>query len=132
MPITSEHPLYTKNKCRWKITEDAVNSEYECYVIPPTYTTTRGTAKRRENYIKRAIYYNFVASTLKGWVGLVTQKSHTVKLPAGMEYLKESATSNGLSLEGLEKECLRQVNIAARYILYTDYPAISTELTEEE
>lgn len=68
------------------------------------YNSTGWRAYQR--YKQRAEYINHVKDAVDTYVGLCHQQSPTIQLPKAMEYLRESATKDGQSLEGL----LRKIN----------------------
>lgn len=60
------------------------------------------------SYKKRAEYINHVKTAVERYVGLCHQSSPTIQLPEEMEYLRDTATKDGQSLESL----LRMINTA--------------------
>lgn len=64
--------------------------------------------KAYDAYKKRAEYINHVKTAVERYVGLCHQSSPTIQLPPEMEYLRDTATKDGQSLESL----LRMINTA--------------------
>lgn len=79
---------------------------------------------RYRNYVMRAIFYNFLARTLVGFVGQVFSREPSVKNPASLAAMVKDATGDGLSLEQLAKEACAEVLSVGRYGLFVDYPTL--------
>lgn len=73
-----------------------------------------------ENYKKRAHFPDIPSSTLRGLMGVAKSKNPTVSLPTKLEYLKEKATVDGLTLEQLFYKVIEETLQTGRLILTID------------
>lgn len=71
-------------------------------------------------YLSRALFPELCSFILRGLLGLACSESPTIKLPKSMEYLLESATPTGLSLEGLYSYALSEVLTTGRLPMMLD------------
>jgi hypothetical protein len=90
-----------------------------------------GTLRYR-NYIKRAVYTNFTGRTKNALVGAVFRKDPTIVVPAGLEYLIDDATGDGLSLSQLAKDELSNLLEVGRAGFLVDYPQADQGLSVED
>jgi hypothetical protein len=90
-----------------------------------------GTLRYR-NYIKRAVYTNFTGRTKNALVGAVFRKDPTIVVPAGLEYLIDDATGDGLSLNQLAKDELSNLLEVGRAGFLVDYPQADQGLSVED
>jgi hypothetical protein len=90
-----------------------------------------GTLRYR-NYIKRAVYTNFTGRTKNALVGAVFRKDPTIVVPAGLEYLIDDATGDGLSINQLAKDELSNLLEVGRAGFLVDYPQADQGLSVED
>jgi hypothetical protein len=96
------------------------------YYLPkpnPTDTSTVNT-KRYEQYVRRAVWYNFTARTLAGLVGQIFLRPPVSVLPSQLDALVKNADGEGMTLEQVGKRTAQSVMAFGRAGLYTDFPAI--------
>lgn len=127
-----EHPQYTAHKERWKDVRDLLCNQYQDYVIPPSTKQGKRVTDRNNAYVKRARFTNFTLNTKNGLLGIATQEPAKEELATGIEYIKDSATGNGLTLEQAYQWVLGEVLATGRAILYTDMPAVPLGMSGEE
>jgi len=125
MAIDSQHPEYAHNVAKWQLVRDVVNSEAKKYIEDIDKSDTARCARYKHD----AILVNFTARTKNGLVGAVFNKDVLIELPSSVEYLKDDATGNHLSLVRLAQEEVGEVLQAGRYGLLVDYPASEEGLT---
>ena len=140
MAINTQHPSYVTLLPDWTIMRDtyhgtsAVKAQGQRY-LPPTggmladgMTPGAIGAQAYEAYRQRAQFFEFVSEAVRRMVGVLHRKPPSIEVPAGMEDIVESATSEDESIHQL----LRRVNEAqlvyGRCGLFADLPAeASTE-----
>jgi hypothetical protein len=142
MPIDTQHPEYQKYLPVWTRTRDAVKGaraikekKYEYLPVPDNSSgdERKGTETvRYRQYIKRAVFTNFTGRTKNALVGAAFRKSPIMEIPESLEYLKDDATGDGLSLAQMAKDELSNLLETGRSILLVDYPQAPDGLTIEQ
>ena len=142
MPVTAEHPDYQKYAPVWARTRDAVRGavavkeKKHAYLPVPDNNSgdeRKGTETvRYRQYIKRAVFTNFTGRTKNALVGAAFRKDPIVDLPEQLEYLRNDATGDGLSITQLAKDELSNLLETGRVGFLVDYPQADDNLTAEE
>ena len=140
MPVDSRHPDYDAHAPFWTVMRDAVGGEDAIKRKGSTYLPVpSGMAQGHssipradfpgsgveqspafKNYLARARYPEMVAPTVEGMVGLMGRKAADVELPPSMEYLREQATIDGLTLDALMDRLRHEVAVTGREILLVE------------
>jgi hypothetical protein len=153
MPASTKNPTYHMYYDTWQQTRDAVKGSVAIkekrarYLpVPDGETGSEGATNLRyaneehkgtgtlryRNYIKRAVYTNFTGRTKNALVGAVFRKDPTIVVPAGLEYLIDDATGDGLSLNQLAKDELSNLLEVGRAGFLVDYPQADQGLSVED
>lgn len=153
MPASTKNPTYHMYYDTWQQTRDAVKGSVAIkekrarYLpVPDGETGSEGATNLRyaneehkgtgtlryRNYIKRAVYTNFTGRTKNALVGAVFRKDPTIVVPAGLEYLIDDATGDGLSLNQLAKDELSNLLEVGRTGFLVDYPQADQGLSVED
>jgi hypothetical protein len=153
MPASTKNPTYQMYYDTWQQTRDAVKGSVAIkdkrarYLpVPDGETGSEGATNLRyaneehkgtgtlryRNYIKRAVYTNFTGRTKNALVGAVFRKDPTIVVPAGLEYLIDDATGDGLSLNQLAKDELSNLLEVGRAGFLVDYPQADQGLSVED
>ena len=142
MPVSTQHPDYSKYLPIWTQTRDAVRGsvavkekKYHYLPVPDNDSVDdrKGTETARyRQYIKRALFTNFTGRTKNALVGAAFRKEPVVNLPNDLEYLANDATGDGLSLTQLVKDELSNLMETGRSILLVDYPQTDENVTVED
>jgi hypothetical protein len=142
MPVSTQHPDYSKYVSVWAQTRDAVKGSVAVkekkhkYLPVPDNTSgdeRKGTETvRYRQYMKRALYTNFTGRTKNALAGAAFRKDPIIELPEILEYLKGDATGDGLSLTQLAKDELSNILETGRSVLLVDYPQADDGLSAEE
>lgn len=153
MPASTKNPTYQMYYDTWQQTRDAVKGSVAIkekrarYLpVPDGETGSEGATNLRyaneehkgtgtlryRNYIKRAVYTNFTGRTKNALVGAVFRKDPTIVVPAGLEYLIDDATGDGLSLNQLAKDELSNLLEVGRAGFLVDYPQADDGLSAED
>jgi hypothetical protein len=153
MPASTKNPTYQMYYDTWQQTRDAVKGSVAIkdkrarYLpVPDGETGSEGATNLRyaneehkgtgtlryRNYIKRAVYTNFTGRTKNALVGAVFRKDPTILVPAGLEYLVDDATGDGLSINQLAKDELSNLLEVGRAGFLVDYPEADEGLSVED
>lgn len=132
--ISTPRPEVQRLKPRYKLIRDVIEQNVECLgeiYLPcpsgkPLQDRSPEEIQRYVDYVKRAIFYNFCARTLVGFVGQIFSREAEVKVPTALDSLVKDVTGDGLTLEQLAKEACAEVLSVGRYGLLVDYPKSST------
>lgn len=128
--ISTPRPEVLKLLPRYKLIRDVIEQHVEslgeiylpCPSGKPLHDRTTEENIRYLNYTIRAIYYNFCARTLVGFIGQIFSREAEVKVPTTLDALVKDVTGDGLTLEQLAKESCAEVLSVGRYGLLVDYP----------
>lgn len=139
MPVSTPNKEYADNILKWQLVRDCDSGstavkEGKTKYLPmpnPDDTSSENTA-RYKDYLKRANFVNFVASTKEGLLGMVFRKETKLELDSAIEYLKENIDGNGLSTDQMIKDVSGDVLLTGRYGLLSDYPPAPPGLTQAE
>mgnify|MGYP006280138605 FL=1 len=142
MPVDTQHPDYQKYLPMWERTRDAVagsvavkEKKHEYLPVPDNNSgdERKGTETiRYRQYIKRAVFTNFTGRTKNALVGAAFRKDPIAELPEQLEYLRNDATGDGLSITQMAKDELSDLLETGRCGLLVDYPQADDDLTAEE
>lgn len=129
MDLKQTHPLYRAFLDRWQLMadvlegEDAVKAKGEAYLpMPPGMRDKAegGVNLPYENYKARAQFYEIVAPTVRGLAGVMHRTPATIELPPALEFMREQATRDGMTLDALHRRITHQVLSFGRYGLLAD------------
>ena len=142
MPVSTQHPEYSKYLPIWTQTRDAVRGsvaikekKHQYLPVPDNDSgdERKGTETvRYRQYMKRALFTNFTGRTKNALVGAAFRKDPIIELSDDLEYLAEDATGDGLSLTQLAKDELSNLLETGRSILLVDYPQTDENVTIED
>lgn len=123
--ITVTHPDYDAYLSTWQMMRDTVDGEDCVKAKGETYLPMKSGMKAitdmalqkaaYDGYKIRAEFPEIVSPTVQGSVGLIHSKPQEIKLPAGMEYLREKATKDGLTLDDLYRRVTTEVMRMGRF-----------------
>lgn len=125
MSVNAEHPQYAANIQDWSKVRNVVNSKAKQYILDIDPNDTA----RNKRYKEDARLTNFTSRTKSGLIGMIFMKSPQTVLPTQIEYIKNDATGNKLTLEKLAQKTTGEVLQAGRYGLLVDYPRQDINLT---
>src|SRR5690606_12526397 len=103
--------------------EDAVKKKGEAYLpMPPGMCDKAegGVNRPYNNYKARAQFYEIVAPTVRGLAGVMHKTPATIELPPALEFMREQATRDGMTLDALHRRITHQVLGFGRYGLLAD------------
>lgn len=131
MPVDSRNADYEHMYPKWRRVRDAIEGEdaikaggKKYLPIPAGIEQPWGENDPQYlNYLRRAVYPEVVAPTIQGMVGLMSRKEVQIDIPTPMEDMRDSATPEGLGLDGLLRRTQHEVMALGRYIYFIDAPA---------
>lgn len=99
--------------------EECVKAAGEKYLPMKSGTFAIENLIKREHAYKayklRAEFPELVAPTIRGTVGLMFKRQSEIELPASMEYLRQNATVDGLTLDELHRRIAVELALMGRY-----------------
>ena len=123
--ISTHHPLYDEFIVSWQTMRDAIDGEDRVKEKGEIYLPMKSGMKAisdttkqllaYSNYRMRAEFPELVSPTIRGSVGLAHDQPATITLPPGMEYLRERASTDGLTLDALHKRITTELLSTGRY-----------------
>lgn len=137
MPVDTLHPEYKRYVDAWCKTRDAVcgtvavKAKKTKYLPAPNEYEDQ-SSERYNAYIARAVYTNFTARTKNAFTGAAFRQNPIMEFPAGLEYLEDDATGDGLSLVQLAKDSLGDLLETGRHGFLVDYPEAPEGLSAED
>lgn len=132
--VSTPRPEVARLLPRYRTIRDVVEQNVEllgelylpCPSGKPESQRTPEEKQRYIDYVKRAIFYNFCARTLVGFVGQIFSREVEMKVPDSLQSMVKDVTGDGLTLEQLAKEACAEVLSVGRYGLLVDYPKSAT------
>lgn len=139
MSLEATHPQYDVFVVDWTMMRDLFKGERavkakETEYLPATpgmiLDGFNGTAGERnslgykiyKNYLKRAVFPEYIADAVEVLVGMMHHKEATIELPAQMEPLRQKATLHGESLQMLLRRINTEQLLTGRIGLLADMP----------
>jgi len=123
--ITIRHPSYLKYAQSWQLMRDAFDGEDEVKARGEIYLPMKSGTKAITNldvrkaayasYRDRAEFPELVSPTVRGAVGVMLGDAAEIKLSPRLEVLRERATPDGLTLDGLHRRIAMEVMTMGRY-----------------
>lgn len=139
MALNSLHPEYVKLAREWiKLRdcyrgEEAVKAKRVEY-LPETsgmvldgMTGPNGLGYKAYNaYLLRAVWHDLFKEGVEAYIGMLNTKPATFELPKSMEFMRETASSKGESLNQLLRRIHEEQLVTGRLGLLADLPARAT------
>lgn len=133
--VSEQHPDYRAMGPRWVAGKDAydgevvVKSRRETYLPPTPGMEFDGMGdgqpgrKAYDKYLLRAVFPDYVPDAINTSLGVLWSSVLTMELPPELEYLREKATPNGLTLIELLAALQMEILTTGRAGLLPDLPA---------
>jgi len=131
MPISSTRPEYDEMIGKWIKIRDAVAGEHAVkaktvqYLPVPlsVHHVDAEYSRAYKNYLHRAKFPAIVGEAVEAMAGLMSRDPSDIEMPSAMDYLRDRATADALSLDDLENRLRHEVITVGRYVLLVDVPA---------
>ncbi len=134
--VTFQRKDFCRAREDWELVSDAcagskeIKARGEKYLPKPNPDdNSKENLDRYKSYLARAVYYNATGQTLRGMVGAAFRKEPVITVPPDMDYVKDDADGQGVSLYQQSQSVLANVLKKGRHALYVDYPAIDGPLS---
>lgn len=131
MPIDSRHPQYEQALPTWQMCNDftlgtrAVKAGREKYLPRPNPDDRSSLANERyNNYLKRAVFYEYSSKTVNQYLGLAFKQDPICELDESLAYLKDNANGEGVSIYQLAQKGFKGLMVNGRFGLWVDYTNI--------
>jgi len=140
MPNVSHiRPEVAEKQATWTMISDcisgqeAVKSRGQAYLPKPNASdNSPENAARYEAYLRRAVFYNVTARTLRGLLGQVFARDSVITLPDALSMLDIDVEGSGISLDQQAKRALSHVLGQGRAGLLTDYPVATNAVSKAD
>lgn len=139
MPINTTHSDYEQALPLWQKCADfvagtvAVKAQRERYLPRPNPDDLTIEANLRyENYLSRAVFYEYSSDTVNRYIGLAFKKDPILELDTPLDVLKRDADGAGVSLYQQAQKGLECLLKTARFGLLVDYPSRDGSTTRAE
>lgn len=123
--ITVLHPDYVEYASAWEMMRGTIDGEDEIKEHSEKYLPMKSGIKAMtdanarqaayDSYKNRAEFPEIVSPTVQGGVGLIHAKPTEIVIPKAMEPLRERATKDGLTLDGLHQRLTMEVMRMGRF-----------------
>jgi len=130
--VTTYQPeLTTEVIDQWRTMRDAdagntrIHVQEDLYLpIPGGFKSqwSNGGAGMYASYLYRAQFPTIIGPAVNSMVGIVHKTEWKIDLPDSMQYLFNSATADGASLESFSRRITREVLLMGRYVIGADSP----------
>lgn len=87
---------------------------------------------RYQNYLKRAVFYNYISPTVGGLVGLATKEKLVFEASEGLEFAKDNIDGAGTTLGQQLKRTTELVIKHGRAGVLVDFPQTAENPTQEQ
>lgn len=121
----STHPQYDSNSAMWSLMRDAIEGEDVVKEAGEDYLPMKSaqaaiadSALQEQSYDAyklRAEFPEIVAPTIRGSVGTMLSQPAQIELPTVMEFIRERATLDGLTLDALHRRIVIELMSVGRY-----------------
>lgn len=134
MSVETKHPEYTSTRAaEWELCADAFDGESAIkaggtkYLPKPTgYSLAAGHtddgAAAYAAYKMRAQFPDVMAASIGAMIGIIHAEDTEVEMPAGLDFLRESADGAETTLEDFHKRITRHLLTTGRCGVLTDAP----------
>lgn len=105
--------------------------DYQSYMLDYNSLTAQESA-RYINYLKRAVFYNYISPTVGGLVGLATKEPLEFEADEGLEFARDNIDGAGTTLEQQYKRTTELVIKHGRAGILVDFPQIEGAASQED
>lgn len=125
------HPDYKHWAEKWKRCRDAVRGQDAVHAAGTQYLPrlTEQTEVEYDAYLKRTPYFNATGRTLNGLLGMVFRKDPHTEVPVAMEPYLEDITLSGLTMNGMARQVLSEVEEVGRCGVLVEFPRVDQQPT---
>lgn len=137
MPVNKRDDFAQQNVEQWQENCDAIEGQRAIHkkgtkYLPELGSMDQKTKKGRKNFaefMKKALYFNAVAKTVEGMLGLMFRKDAQNELPDAISYFSKNVDGTGMTIEEFERQVAFEV-MRTNYVgLLTDHPQVESGMT---
>lgn len=123
------HPEYTAMAPKWKRCRDVAAGQDAIHAAGEEYlpSLSEQTPAEYLAYKKRTPFYGAGYRTLAGLVGMVFRKDPHIDIPAAMQAYADDVTLSGVSLNGLARQIVNEVQEVGRCGVLVEFPKVEKE-----
>lgn len=132
MPVNSTHPDYNEALPSWVMCNDfvagtrAVKNKGEIYLPRPNQQDDSLLAKKRyDNYLKRAVFYEYSSKVVNQYLGLAFKLDPILDIDERLDALVYDADGQGTSLYHQAQKTLEALLVNGRCGILVDYPSLA-------
>jgi hypothetical protein len=131
MAVDAKHPDMTAERlAEWRLMADAMAGESAIKLAGITYLVKpSGFSALPQNgepayaaYKGRAQFPEILAPSVAAMIGIVHGKDIDIQIPAAMDFLRENADGDGLTLDSFHRRITRALLLDGRYCVLADAP----------
>ena len=130
MSVSTPHPDYAVFSADWQVMRDAIEGADAVrkrgtdYLPMPSgfKAQTDGGRAMYAAYQTRAQFPDLLTPAIGAMVGVIHQSEFQISIPESMDWLWESATRDGMSLEAFHRRLTRELLEVGRYGLLVEAP----------
>lgn len=137
--VTTQHSDYSRNLPNWELVRDSVEGEAAIkgkstlYLPRPNpLDDSDEAAKRYDQYLKRAVYFNATGRTLTGMVGIAFRRYPEIDIPPVLDVLRVDTDGAGGGIINQVHRVLEDVLMNGRAGLLVDFPKRNTAISRAE
>jgi len=118
---------YLDNFERWELTSDVISSRLKkgrtkYLPMPNPDDSSQRNKLKYDNYLQRAVFYNFTRPTQTELIGAMFRVKPTLDVDV-IDYIKNDIDGSGLSFEQQAKDAARELTQTGRGGFFVDYTA---------
>lgn len=140
--VSTNHPELTATvKADWRLIRASMSGQsavkelgVEALPMPSGFSVNSDGTQKQDGgkgqydaYKLRARFPELLGPAVASMVGIVHDKTINIELPEGLEYIREKATKDGLTLDDLHRKITRNLLTIGRYGLLADAMAGGSE-----
>lgn len=139
MKVNTLHSDYQKWLSAWQMCNDfvggtrAVKAKANKYLPQPNPKDTTPEAKARyENYLNRAVFYEYSKKIVNQYIGLSFKQDPICEINDVLEHLKNNVDGKGTTLYQQAQKGFKSLLCNGRFGIWVDYPVVEHALTKAQ
>lgn len=139
MQVDTLNPSYQQNVLAWQMCNDfvsgtrAVKAKGNKYLPQPNPKDTTPDAKARyENYLNRAVFYEFSKKIVNQYIGLSFKQDPICEVDDILEHLKKNVDGQGTTLYQQAQKGFKALLCNGRFGIWVDYPVVTGQITKQQ
>lgn len=131
MAVKTQHPQYTKMKCKWDRCADAASGQDRVHEMGEMYLPRLSEQDDDEYkaYKCRTLFYNATWRTIVGLQGMIFRRPPDWEVPDTVKDMMDNVDLKGASLHMFSLKAVEETLKVGRIGIFTDYPTTTEGLT---